>query len=449
MRSAENIRTTLISAIERNLNIVDLSLYGVQDAFTHLDLEVVEPELRNMALFDRAGSAEYLSSMLVLSANGDIVYDSRGWPPRVGNFADRDYFRAQKARSDGTYLSVPLQSRLHVGDPSIALSRRLSGPDGQFAGVVVGGVRLAYFASLFSRLNLGRSGVVSLVRTDGTMLIRTPSTDGAGNVGVDVSKSPTFQRMLSDPSGDFTARASLDGAARHYSYGRIGTYPLILAVGFSVDDVFSSWLMEAVTILGTGSLVCATIIALFMSLQRTMDRQTKVEDDLARLATTDSLTGLANRRHFDDALAQAWNSQEQQDAALSLLIVDVDHFKVVNDTGGHAVGDRLLRCVGDAIRTVVCRPGDVASRYGGDEFAIVLPGTDRQGALAIATRIRNGVQGIRIEDGRGGQLSATVSVGIGTVRVPCDVDVDALFRTADRALYAAKAAGRNSVAALP
>ncbi|WP_341988955.1 sensor domain-containing diguanylate cyclase [Azorhizobium sp. AG788] len=449
MRSAENVLATLSASIERNLNIVDLSLAGVQEAFHLVDLKGLDPQIRNMALFDRAGTAEYLGSMLVLSPTGKIIYDSGGSPARDGDFFDRDYFQVHRDRQAGTYLSAPYDSRLRAGDPSIALSRRLTGPDGQFEGVVMGAVRLAYFSSLFSNVRLGRSGIISITRTDGTMVMRTPSTDGKGNVGLNIGGSPTFQRMLSGPVQDFTARAVVDGITRHYVYGRLGSYPLVLAVGFSVEDVFDSWIAEAVTIFGTGVLVCIIIIGLFISLQRALARQMKVEDELERLATTDVLTGLSNRRQFDDALSREWDRTARLEQPLSLLIVDVDRFKSVNDNFGHEMGDQLLRAIADAISSSLLRPDDVSARYGGDEFAVLLPATGREGALGVGERIRSRVEDLQLSDGKGRVLRATVSIGLGTVHVPPDGQMESLFRAADLALYKAKDAGRNSVAALP
>lgn len=450
IRSAKNVSATLSTGIDRNLKIVDLSLTGLQETVEGFDLSAMEPQLRNSTLFDRAASAEYLGTMLVLSRDGDVLFDNAGWPPRQGNFADRDYFRAHLDGRRGTYLSPPYFSRLRGGDPSIALSRRWSDARGGFNGVLVGAVRLAYFSSLFSGVNLGPLAAVSIMRADGTLLMRVPSSDGTGNVGLDLRGSPVFQHIQSGAGGSFTARSTVDGVERSFVFDKIGDFPLYLIVGFSNGDVLESWIPEAATILGLGLVACTIIIALFISLQRVLDRQLQVESDLARLATTDVLTGLSNRRYFDDMLAREWERARRNRAPLSLLIIDVDHFKAVNDGLGHAAGDGVLRAIGEAIGKALLRPGDLAARYGGDEFAVLLSDTDGKGALTVATRIRGRIGDLGLGTRHGLAVAGTVSIGIATIRVAPDTtaSIDSLFRASDRALYIAKRAGRDRVETL-
>jgi diguanylate cyclase (GGDEF)-like protein len=154
---------------------------------------------------------------------------------------------------------------------------------------------------------------------------------------------------------------------------------------------------------------------------------------------TDPLTGLANRRHFFDVAAAAG-------AREAIILLDVDHFKAINDRFGHAVGDRVLQAIADRIRANV-RPGDVACRFGGEEFAVLLPGADLGAAATVGERLRTGIEAAAVETDAG-PLGVTVSVGIATEPGPSPsprADLDALIDRADRALYQAKHHGRNRV----
>ncbi len=157
------------------------------------------------------------------------------------------------------------------------------------------------------------------------------------------------------------------------------------------------------------------------------------------LATVDGLTGLRNRRWLDDAFGRQLARAVRTDQPLSLLMIDIDHFKHVNDTHGHARGDQALIRVAQTLAQGL-RPQDLLARYGGEEFAVLLPGLDPQAAAAIAERLRRAVQAQC--GGEGDQTSAiTVSVGVGS---RCgDEPLARLLERADDALYRAKQAGRN------
>jgi diguanylate cyclase (GGDEF)-like protein len=171
---------------------------------------------------------------------------------------------------------------------------------------------------------------------------------------------------------------------------------------------------------------------------------------LRRLVTVDGLTGVANRRLFDDVLAREWQRASSGGGPLSLILVDIDFFKMYNDTNGHLRGDDCLVRVATTLDTTVTRGADLVARYGGDEFAVILPETDEHAALAVAERMRERVEALGIthpEPAIGGRV--TVSAGIASlVRTSASAPEDLLFG-ADRALYHAKQTGRNRVVAAP
>ena len=169
---------------------------------------------------------------------------------------------------------------------------------------------------------------------------------------------------------------------------------------------------------------------------------------IENLLMTDQLTKIPNRRSFDERLLMEWNRAQRKMSQVSILIIDIDHFKRYNDTYGHPQGDVALQTVAGIFSKALWRPGDFAARWGGEEFIVLLPDTDLDGALAVGEKIRHSVEYAEIRD-ENGQLTTpvTVSVGVNTV-IPTDDGVNSIkdfIHFADDALYAAKRDGRNRV----
>ncbi len=171
-------------------------------------------------------------------------------------------------------------------------------------------------------------------------------------------------------------------------------------------------------------------------------------DLLGRQARSDSLTGIANRREFDRVLELEWRRAIRSRAPLSLLLMDIDHFKSYNDAHGHAAGDACLRQVALAIRGALRRAADLAARYGGEEFACILPATRPAGALALAGAIAGSLRGLGIpHPRRAGAGVVTLSAGVATATPSPRQPPARLLEAADSALYQAKRAGRDRVVA--
>jgi len=172
----------------------------------------------------------------------------------------------------------------------------------------------------------------------------------------------------------------------------------------------------------------------------------QANDQLRSMSLTDGLTRVANRRRFDDKLEIEWNRAMRHDQELSLLMLDIDHFKKVNDTFGHLVGDDCLVSMAGTLQGELLRATDLVARYGGEEFAVLLPATDGEGARQVAERMRQAVAGKPVPSGQGGPpVELTISVGVATMRPAIGAGSQELVRRADEALYAAKANGRNRV----
>jgi diguanylate cyclase (GGDEF)-like protein/PAS domain S-box-containing protein len=183
---------------------------------------------------------------------------------------------------------------------------------------------------------------------------------------------------------------------------------------------------------------------------RDITERKMLEQQLSQLALTDALTGLSNRRAFDDVLERDWKQTLREGSQISLLLLDIDHFKEFNDQYGHQVGDDCLRTVADAVKGVT-RAADTIARYGGEEIVVILPGADAARASHAAEEARSAIEALRIPHERNpeGRGWVTASVGVatalarhgGTMRMP-----ESLLLAADNALYKAKHKGRNCVA---
>lgn len=184
-------------------------------------------------------------------------------------------------------------------------------------------------------------------------------------------------------------------------------------------------------------------------IQRNLERSERslkeARDKLEAISITDALTGVANRRRFDEMFAAEWNRALRTRNTLSLLMMDIDYFKILNDTQGHQAGDECIAMVARAISSCLPRSGDLLARYGGEEFCVILPATDSDGAQIIATKVREAVYGLGIPNQTPIGSRASISVGIATCIFPTGSTAHALLETADKALYRAKQNGRNRV----
>lgn len=226
----------------------------------------------------------------------------------------------------------------------------------------------------------------------------------------------------------------------------VPAWSVVSLLAATTAGVSSRDLTTAVALVATVVLVGLAAAYRVAAQARLLFAQTEA---LERLTTLDPVTGLPNRRGWEEALQREWERCAREGTPLGLVVVDVDHFKQVNDTFGHAAGDRALVVVADLLTAVLRRPGDLAARLGGDEFGLLLPGTDEAGAASTATRLLADARRARAGAPAGDAgASLTVSVGVHAARPlsPGPGETAEAFSAADAALYRAKAAGRDQVA---
>jgi len=192
----------------------------------------------------------------------------------------------------------------------------------------------------------------------------------------------------------------------------------------------------------------------FVLVVRDVTEQRLLEAKLAALTKVDGLTGIANRRQFDETLERCFRSAQRTKKHLSMLFLDLDQFKKFNDTYGHQAGDDCLRRTAAAVSSAVLRPNDLVARYGGEEMAVILPDTDGTGAVDVAVRVLEAVRALKIPHAHNpaGEGFVTASIGVATAVIHGQETTGspaALVEAADSALYVAKSQGRNGLSLAP
>ena len=441
--STANLAESVAQDVDRNIELLDLSLEAVTRSWSDPRVRALDADLQDLVLFDNAARARDFGGIVVLDTNGRVEGSSLSVAPPPGSFSDRDYFLVHEASSNiGLFISRPFISRISQ-EWTIALSRRISNPDGSFGGVVAGTLRLAYFERLYKGMDLGADGGAALLRMDGTIVAQVPAVDGA--IRSNVRNTDAFSRIRVLGAGSIEGQSALDGQHRIISFHRVGGLPLIQVVEVSAPEAYAGWWHKAVVLSGLLLCLCTGSLYLIIMLERELARRMQAEFQLEQLARTDALTGLPNRRRFDECLVSEWGRAIRSEACVSLLMIDADYFKTYNDTLGHPAGDEMLRVIASCISNSVHRPADLPSRIGGEEFAVILPETDEAGALIVADTIRTSIVDLDCPHPGSPSGVVTVSVGVASLRARRSQPSSDLFAGADAALYFAKAQGRNCV----
>ena len=240
--------------------------------------------------------------------------------------------------------------------------------------------------------------------------------------------------MVEVGTGAARLQSRVVGISARHRFALAG-FALALAAGFGAPAVarFTSLPVEVVL----AAMLAAGFVALGFFLGRRVDA-------LTESSLEDPMTRVGNRRHWEETLGEELDRAVRSRMPLSVLMLDVDNLKKVNDAHGHALGDRALAVVG-AVLLETCRSRDVPARFGGDEFAVLLPRTRASEAVAVAERIRSSLARRRAAFGAPLDTLLTVSIGIADLEAIREPRTDLLFESADQALYAAKAGGRDRI----
>nr|WP_249428813.1 sensor domain-containing diguanylate cyclase [Enterobacter bugandensis] len=384
-----------------------------------------------------------INNVVVYDAHGDIFTALHKNFAGPHNGADRAFFVYHKEnKSQQIYIGEPVISRTN-GKWVITLSRRLETHTGAFNGVVVVTLGIENFLTLYGQINIGHAGVIGLTTQAGVLLIRYPFKNNY--IGTIFSDSPLFRKYLKvQNTGIASSVSRFDKIERIYAYEKNRRYGLVTTVAVSIDEALSPWRKQAIQLAALILVFTATLIVASCFLYSDLSRKARDNKALKIIASEDALTGLYNRRIFDEKILLEIAACAAKDAPVSLLLVDVDYFKKYNDNYGHPEGDRCLALLGNCLRESLTRDNQIVARYGGEEFALILPETDIQEALRLAQTIIRYVFSQQIEHAFSPFGRVTVSVGVSSARaVNIAGSQQNIINAADQALYQAKRGGRN------
>jgi diguanylate cyclase (GGDEF)-like protein len=446
----------------------------------------------NVYVRDLAGNMPWIKGISIIGADGRITCSTL--PSAIGlDMSDRPHYE-EAIRSNDFVVSDYLVGRANQA-PSIVVAYPAQAIDPATNAVIVAAVELHWVNHLAATLERRPGATVMLVDAGGTVLAGDPQSTGW--IGKSVRDAEPF-REFADRHEGIVRSAGLDGVRRVYGFVAVPLSDARLVVGFPEADVLNridreiqlaylqlaffgilvlivAWiggerlvvdpirsLARTATRLGRGDLAARPerqrwakefaplATALREMAQKLAEREGELRaanEHLEQLALIDPLSGLANRRNFDESLTRIWKEAIRHRRQVGLLMIDVDHFKLFNDRYGHVEGDSCLRRVGKLLMSFACRPGDLPARYGGEEFAVLLPGASLAGARIVAERLRRAVEELCIANADAPLGQVSVSIGVASLVPSAGDKAQSLIEAADAGLYAAKRGGRNAVVA--
>jgi len=332
--TATRIDASVEQDVGRNIELFDLTLQTTIAMLQSPAIKGLGPEQRNLVLFGAAPRDRYVAFVNVLDANGDVT---AGLPvaEHGSNWASRDYFIAQhRSEANGLYISRPFATAQEE-NAGIAISRRVSDADGGFGGVVVIGIRLAYFRDLFSRLGLGPEGAVALLRDDGVVLMRQPFD--RNDIGRSLDAAAPFSQFTRTGTPSFAAIDAIDHVQRQFAFRRVGTLPLLVSVGIATGEVNSGWRLRVVLIAVAGAALAAAGVLLIARLWRELRLRAAAEQagrEKSRYLTTLShelRTPLQGILGYADQLTRDADLTPAQSAQIAEIVAAGKHMRdVVN-----------------------------------------------------------------------------------------------------------------------
>ncbi|MFK0310345.1 diguanylate cyclase [Pseudomonas sp. NPDC090233] len=416
------------------------------DGFDHLD----RPRLHALLAQQKAIMPQ-LHGLFVYAPDGSWIVTDQAAIPANANNGDRDYFVFHRTHTDRAVRIGSVVRSRSTGDLIIPISRRLDNPDGSFAGVLLGTIKVDWFVRYYGDFKIDERGALVLAKRDGTILVRRPFVEQV--IGRSLANSEIFRKHLPYASeGVAEAVAVVDGTPRLYGYRALASYPLVVEAGLSRESIIAPWRHDMIKSAAVMLLLLAGLGAFGWVVLRQLRERIAIERALHRahqtlksLALTDSLTGLGNRRRLDAVFEAEIRRARRQGYALAVVMLDLDYFKLYNDRYGHPAGDQCLRRFAELLQQALKRPADLAVRYGGEEFTVLLPNTDVQGAVLVVEEILQLLRRQMLEHTASplGRVSASAGIAVGHPAID-SCNQESLMAAADGALYKAKRQGRDS-----
>ena len=431
----------------------------VRSVITHMDTVLLhvreDMQINAQAIGEHLEKEQHLyggaiAQTAVIDASGLLVYSSLAPVAGAVDLSDREHFRIHRDNptTDRLFISRPVLGRvsnrwtIQFTRPAIVNER--------FAGVVVLSVPTTNFSDYYKQIDLGSRGSIILVGMDGA-LRALASKNYSGDIPADLrfpAERPYFDPTGGD-SGFFHGPSAIHGEQRLTAFRRLPEHGVVVLVQLAPEDFLAAFKARERMLMLSACLVSllllSTAVALYLLTRRHFRDAAALHEahrQMRKLIDIDALTGAASRRNFVKQLENELRRAQRYHSNLCLLMLDIDHFKHVNDTHGHPVGDEVLREFVVLCKSAL-RSHDLLGRLGGEEFAVMLPHTDLDGARCVAEKLRLAIAGAAIRTAKG-DISITVSVGV-AISQPNEEDGTRLTVRADNALYTAKQSGRNRV----
>lgn len=439
--SGHNILLLVERELHRDLVVHTQTLQTLNNVVVSPDAREVAGPALGALLRGHEDSAGELGTIVLTDARGQLLRELHHQTEVQRDLSGREYVSAVLAEPQRLHLSHPFLPSYPGAGPSTALSRSLLDADGKLIGVVAVIKELRRLRSLIEDVKIDSSGLVSIRLLDGTPLARWPV---AGRSNSEAEKR-AFEHFVVSGQQEYV-HDNLDAPQpAWHGYKRVGDYPMAVSVELGSECVLRTW--NGRTVVTSGLLVSFNIatVAMAFRLSRYLRERAAAENRLRNQACTDALTGLHNRRWFDDKARQEWHRHLRNGGDLAVLMLDIDQFKAYNDHYGHPMGDVALAKVAEQVRQGCRREEDGAARYGGEEFVVILPNADLAGARKVAEDIRQRVEATAQPHAKVQRGVVTVSIGVASTSASKVESVEALLKVADENLYRAKAGGRNRV----
>jgi len=424
----------LLRYVEINLRMLDRHLHANPTIDPRHDAQFIEL----VAMLHKFSNG--LIELRLVSDRGELHYKATAEGTVVTSVQDRTVIKQLAGTTRQLYIGEPIQNRI-TGKWEIPISWRLENPVAGLQ-VMLASIELEQLFVLHERLRLKPAGTIMLINGHGIILSRTPYEHSL--IGKNLTSAANFQNAYGvQPTGNFVTDGTMtDGVRRLASYERLEDYPVVVLVTEGLKEVLAPYLKRRDLTLALGAVVTLVILTLTFLLQRFLWAMHGAQENLKRRATTDSLTGTLRRGTFLEIAQREFSRARRYERPAVIAVLDLDYFKKVNDTHGHAAGDAVLRECCAAWRTVL-RAQDFLGRIGGEEFCAILPETSLEGARQVAERLREATALLRFAS-EGTEYAVTVSIGLTTIAAFDDA-FEPVMERADKALYAAKRAGRNRV----
>ena len=438
--SASNLATVFEKHVTETLSNVDQSILHFREDFEiygRADKRFQQHILHRVL----PGAIQHIA---IIDGKGRLAYSSiAGAHPARQDFSDRSYFQYQRnARDDTLYISEPIHDRIS-GKWVIACVRKLQ-VKGQFADVVVFAMDAMHFVNIHADLDIGQEGAINLAGMDG--IIRARISHGGTRTGFFGQRIPSERPFLNPDNpakGIYVVPSAIDGVERIGAWRRLSKAPLVVLVLLSKAEALTAYHAREKSSYWIGGVLSIVLLGGAGMIGVLLTKNATAAQALEKMATTDALTGVANRRQFYSRMAREFERAQRYARPLSVIMIDIDFFKRVNDSYGHAAGDEVLRAISARCAGVI-RESDLLGRVGGEEFCVMLPETAEDAACIVAEDLRDIIARTAIPTAQGDPVQVTASFGVAT-RQQAHASFESLLSRADSALYAAKQAGRNRV----